>query len=279
MEEYENDMEGETPEGNGLYINGINYSYSIYKADYDEKILIIKFYDSTNESNIYYTYEGDISKFKKDIQFLESFNNLDEINKFLNDIFNKGNAQVEEKHGEYYLKLIYIKSGINKISNIHLIKHDKKLNDELEDKINKLENNYKDLYNKYEELKVIKENEIRKIVKEVIFDKEIKIKLFEDMEQMFLSKYNLDKISKYKKQNENKENNIVNKVKEVINNKENKINKTKLEVNNKENKINKVKQEVINNQKGKINNQINIIQKQINDNINNINNIKLKNNN
>ena len=69
MEEYENDMEGETPEGNGLYINGINYSYSIYKADYDEKILIIKFYDSTNESNnIYYTYEGDISKFKKDIR-------------------------------------------------------------------------------------------------------------------------------------------------------------------------------------------------------------------
>ena len=40
---------------------------------------------------------------------------------------------------------------------------------------------------------------------------------------MFLSKYNLNTISKNKKQNENIENNIVNKVKEVINNKENNI--------------------------------------------------------
>ena len=123
MEEYEDsDMKGETPENICLYINGINYSYSIYKSDYDNKKLIIKLYDSTNGSNIYYTYEGDISKFKKEIKFLESFNNLDEIIKCLNDIFNTGNVQIEEKHGEYNLKLIYNKSGINKISNIHLIK-------------------------------------------------------------------------------------------------------------------------------------------------------------
>ena len=149
--EYEDNFKGETPGNIGLYINGINYTYSIYKSDYDNKTLIIKLYDSTNGSNIYYTYESDISKYKKDIQFLESFNNLDEIIKCLNDIFNKGNVQVEEKQGEYNLKLIYIKSVNNKISNIHLIKHEKKLNDELEDKINKLENNYKDLYDKYEE--------------------------------------------------------------------------------------------------------------------------------
>ena len=124
MEEY--DFKGETEENNGLYINGINYSYSIYKSDYDKMSLIIKLYDSTNESNMYYTYEGDISKYKKDIQFLESFNNLGEIITCLNDIFNKGNAKVEENNGEYNLKLLYIKSGINKISNIHLIKHDKK---------------------------------------------------------------------------------------------------------------------------------------------------------
>ena len=160
--EYENDKKQKTPGNIGLYINGINYSYSIYKSDYDKMSLIIKLYDSTNESNMYYTYEGDIFKYKKDIQFLESFNNLDEIIKCLNDIFNKGNAQIEEKHGEYNLKLLYIKSGINKICNIHLIKHVKKERNDIEDKINKLENNYKDLYNKYEELKVIKENEIRK---------------------------------------------------------------------------------------------------------------------
>ena len=280
MEEYENDMEGETPEGNSLYINGINYSYSIYKADYDEKILIIKFYDSANESNnIYYTYEGDVSKFKKDIQFLESFNNLDEINLCLNDIFNKGNAQVEEKNDEYKLKLLYIKSGINKSSYIHLIKHDKKerINDELEGKLNRLEKNYKDLYNKYEELKVIKGNEIRTIVKEVILDKEKKLKLFEDMEQMFLSKYNLNTISKNQKRNEIIEDDITNKVKEIVNNKEDKINEIKEVVNNKEDKINKIK-EVVNNKEDKINNQINISQQQLNENINDINNIKSKNN-
>ena len=41
MEEYEDsDMKGETPENIGLYINIINYSYSIYKSDYDNKTLI-----------------------------------------------------------------------------------------------------------------------------------------------------------------------------------------------------------------------------------------------
>ena len=35
--EYEDDMIGETPENIGLYINGIKYSYSIYKSDYYKK--------------------------------------------------------------------------------------------------------------------------------------------------------------------------------------------------------------------------------------------------
>ena len=96
MEEYENDMKSKTPGNIGLYINGINYSYSIYKSDYN-KTLIIKLYDSTNGSNIYYTYESDIFKLKKDIQLLESFNNLDEIIKCLNDIFNKGNVMSKLK--------------------------------------------------------------------------------------------------------------------------------------------------------------------------------------
>ena len=43
--EYEDDMKGETPGNICLYINGINYSYSIYKSDYDNKTLIIKLYD------------------------------------------------------------------------------------------------------------------------------------------------------------------------------------------------------------------------------------------
>ena len=250
MEEF--DMKGETEENNGLYINGIYYSYSISKSEKDKDSLTIKLYDSTNESNIYFTYNGDLYKLKRDIKLLEVCENLDEIIICLNDIFNKGNAQVEENHGEYNLKLLYIISGITKLGNIHLIKHDIKNEEksDLEDKIKKLEDNYKDLYNKYEKLKVLKDNEIKTIVKEIIFDKEIRLKLFEDMEQMLLSKYNLYKISKKQEQNENIKNNAMNKVKEVVNNKENKINKD-----------------------------INIIQQQLNENINDINNIKINNNN
>ena len=49
MEEYENDMKSKTPGNIGLYINGINYSYSIYKSGYDNKTLIMKLYESTNK--------------------------------------------------------------------------------------------------------------------------------------------------------------------------------------------------------------------------------------
>ena len=143
MDEYV--LKGETEENNGLYINGISYSYSISKSVKDNEVLIIKLYDSTKNSNINYTYEGNISKLKKDIKLLESFENLDEIITCLNDIFNKVNVQIEENHGEYSLKLKYVISGITKFSSIHLTKHDIKNEEKIntEDKINKLENKYK----------------------------------------------------------------------------------------------------------------------------------------
>ena len=40
MEEF--DMKGETEENNGLYINGIYYSYSISKSEKDKDSLTIK---------------------------------------------------------------------------------------------------------------------------------------------------------------------------------------------------------------------------------------------
>ena len=147
MDEY--DMEGETPENVGIYINGINYSYSITKSEKDKEKLIIKLYDATNKSNIYYTYSGDISKLKRDITFLDSCENLDDIIDCLNNKFNKGNAQVDKIEGKYKLKLRYNKQGINKSSIIQLIKHDNKNeeNNKLEDRINKIENDYIELYN------------------------------------------------------------------------------------------------------------------------------------
>ena len=65
MEEY--DMEGETLENIGIYINGISYSYLVSKSEKDKEKLIIKLYDPTPKSKIYFIYESDFSKIKKDI--------------------------------------------------------------------------------------------------------------------------------------------------------------------------------------------------------------------
>ena len=56
MEEFV--IQGETEENNGIYYNGINYSYSISKLDYDKESLIIKLYDSNNTSKVIYIYKG-----------------------------------------------------------------------------------------------------------------------------------------------------------------------------------------------------------------------------
>ena len=245
-------MKEETEKNFGIYINGIKHFYSISKSDKEK--LIIKLYDATNKINIYYSYSGDIAKLKRDIRFLVFCENLNDIISCLNDIFNKGNAQVDKIEGKYYLQLKYIESGINISSTIQLFKHDNKNedNNEIEDRINKIESDYKELYNKYEELKIKKEDDIRNIVKETIFNNDIQKKLFENMENMLLSKYNLNDIPKNNDQNQNDniENNIMNKVNKIVKKKEDNINK-----------------------------QINILQKQLNDNVEYLNNIKSNINN
>ena len=175
--------------------------------------------------------------------------NIDEIIDSLEEIFSKGNIEVHEKEGTYNLELKLI--GVKKKCFIQLTKNEieklKEPKNEIEKELFDLEKKFKDLLNKFEEIKVIKENEIKNKIEEVIFNKDIKNKLFEEMEQFLLSKYNLNKINNIP---ENIENNIINKVQNSIDNKENKINK-----------------------------QINNIQKQLQDNIEYINQIKLKNEN
>ena len=206
MEECEmSDDKGET---NGIYIDGINYSYSI-KSEKNKEVLIIKLYDSTNKSNIYFTYIGNTSKLKKDIKFLELFENLDEIITCLINIFDNGNAQVEKipDLDIYNLKLQLNIFGIIRNSTIKLNKYTQKQESciELKDKINKLENKYEDLLNKYKELQIIKENEIKKLVKDVLFDKDIKIKFLDELEKLKLSKNNLN----LNHEDENKKNNNI----------------------------------------------------------------------
>ena len=242
------------PENQGILIGDVKYSYSITKSESNEESLIIKLIDPSQKSNIYFTYEAPMEQLIKEIKFLSLCESLDEMIESLQDVFSQGNVFVEKKDGVYNME--FKVSGIKKKYIIQLTKNEieqpKEPENEIESKINELEKNYKDLYNKYEELKIIKKNEVKEIVKEVIFDDDIALKFFEKMKPMILSIINDNNKNEDEDENDNEniENNIMNKVKEELNNKENKIN-----------------------------NQIKIFQQQLNENINDINNIKSNNNN
>ena len=230
MEEYDFDYISETKEIKGIYINGINYTYSIKKSEKRKDSITIKLYDSEQKSKIYYLYEAHINKIKKDIEFLSMHENIDEIINSLISIFSQENIKINPKNDELILELTQNESELENKGKIKLIKYDiNKPKNQFEEKIENLEIKYEDLLNTVEELKSAKENtlnknEVKIIINEVLFDKDIQLKLFENMEQMFLNKYKLDNIPKKADENKNVEENIINKVQEEVNNKEEKIN-------------------------------------------------------
>ena len=236
------------PNDKGILINGIKYSYSITKTENGQ--CLIKLFDPTENSDVYFTYEAPLSQLKEDLKFLKSYDTLDEMIEALNNIFSNNNTQVEEKDGQFFMTFII--PILNIKCKILLSKHEVELpSNELGIKIKKLEKEFKNLLIKFEELKkkkenVIKENDIKNIVKEIILDKDIKLKLFQELEQMLVSKYNLNNIH----QNNNIQNEIINKIQKEVNIKEQNIN-----------------------------NQIINIQNQLKQNIDYLNNINLNNNN
>ena len=180
----------------GIHISGIEYSYSIFKSEEEGESLVIQLYDPYHKSNFYFTYEAKKEQVKKDIKYLAMYD-LDEIINSLKDVFSQGNIQVEENNGEFFIKFKII--GLREEFIIKLIKHEIdikheneiaeiKENNDIEDKINRLENKYNDLFNQVELIKKerinIKENDIRKIIKEIIFEKDTKMKLFEEFEEI-----------------------------------------------------------------------------------------------
>ena len=184
------DLVGETEEEKGIFINGISYLYSINKLINEEELLIIKLYDPNSNSKIEFTYEAPISKLTKDIKILSSCGSIDEVITSLNEVFSMRNANVEEKDGEYFLKLIFVRSGIRKNYSIPLIKHEpQKPKSKIEKNLDKIENKLNDLAKKFEQLKTEKEESIKNKVKE-IFNKDIKKVLFQEIEKFVESKAN-----------------------------------------------------------------------------------------
>lgn len=239
------------PDDKGILINGINYSYSITKTENGQ--CLIKLFDPTENSDVYFTYEAPKSQLINEIIFLKMYDENDELDvmiESINDNFSEGNVQVEEKDGEFFLEFKI--TNIKKKCIILLTKHQvEQPRNELEIKIKKLEKEFRILLNQFEELKskkenIIQNNDIKNIVKDMILDKDIKLKLFQELEQMLVSKYNLNNIPK----NNNVQNEIINKIQNEVNIKEQNIN-----------------------------NKIINIQEQLKQNIDYLNNINLNNNN
>lgn len=239
-----------TPDDQSIIIDGQKYIYSINKSETNENSLIIKLYDKDGKSEIFFTYEAQIDKLTKDIKFLSLCESLDEMIESLKEIFSQRKVKVILIEGEYNLEL-EINGIIKKKCIVQLTKHKienhHELNCTIDDKIISLENKYKDLLNKYEQLKltkdnIIKKDDIKNIIKEIILDKDIKLFLLEEIEQKIVSKYNLNNVSTVK--SEIFENNITTKIENIVNNKT-----------------------------VQLNNQIVNIEKQLKENINYLNNI------
>ena len=235
MEYY--DVFGETPEPKkGILINGIEYSYSILQSEKYIESLIIKLYDSTHKTNIYFTYEASVEQLMKEIKFPNSCNNLDKMIKYLDNIFSQGNVIVKENNGNFNLELKFFGGRTGK-SIIQLTKHEPEPKSELEEKIEKLEIKLNNVLNKFKQLKtrkqtINKEKNIRNIMQKIINDKNIIIKLFEEIEQLYLSEYNSNNDKSLKNQEKSKENLNKNTIKEKLKVNYNQINTIKDEKHN-----------------------------------------------
>ena len=226
------DVFGETPEiENEILINGVEYSYSIIKSEKDRESLIIKLYDSTHKTDIFFTYEASIETIRKELTFLDSFDNLDEMIYSLNNIFSQGNSVVKENKGNFNLEIKFFEGRKTKKYIILLIKHEPKKNkNELEDKLDKLEITLNNVLIKFKKLKTEKENinkedYMKYIIQEIINDKSTIFKLYEEIEQLFLSKYRTNNI--YEQKKDKLENKIMNKIENKINIEEEKVDNNK----------------------------------------------------
>ena len=253
-----------------ILIKGVEYKYVIKKME-KENGIIIEMSELKPNKNITFIYEAVIDKLTKDIKYLKMCDNIDEMIKSLNDIFDRGEITVEEKNNKYFMSIELSLLGKSKYE-IELKRLDLKdekalflrmLEDidkkykEIQEDINNLKSNIK------KELKqeIIEELNLKDIVKEILIDKEIKNMLFEEFEERLSNIYvkkeekidknisipkkvneSLDKIIDDKcssKFSERQLNDNINKIKEKTAPFQNEINIIKNSVENQENKTKK----------------------------------------
>ena len=187
-----------------IIINGITYFYSISKLE-NEKGVKIKLFESKPKTNIYYEYEAPTLELTNNIKFLLLCENLDEMITSLKKAFNEGRARYLEENKKCYIEFQFEAMGTSKKNKIEIKKLiQKDPITELKETISLMQFDYKNLAKEIEELKKMKDNEVdlKGKMKEILEDKEIKKKLYEEFEQIICSKFKLTSETKKDKKEE-----------------------------------------------------------------------------
>ena len=185
-----------------IMINDTPFSYSISKLAKEDGIKI-KLYESKPKTNIYYEYEALTQELTSNIKFLVLCEDLDEMIIALKSAFDEKRAKFIEENHKYYIEFQFEAMGKAKKNKIEFKKFEQKNPiDELKEKIALIQNDYKNLYTEIEELKKIKNKndlDIKDKIKEILQDKEIRMNLYKEFEQIICSKFNLTKETKKEK--------------------------------------------------------------------------------
>ena len=109
----------------------------------------------------------------------------------------KKRANFKEEDNKYYIEFQFEAKRKSNKTKIEFKKFEHKNPiDELNDKINSLQNDYKNLYKEIIDLKKEKNNcdfDIKDKMKEILQDKEIRMSLYKEFEEIMCSKFNLNK--------------------------------------------------------------------------------------
>ena len=159
----------------------------------------IKLFEANPRTNIYYEYEASTSQLTNSIKTLLICEDLDEMITTLKMAFDEGCAKFLQEHYKSFIELSLEAMGKSRVYKIEFNKFEPKdLLTELNDKIMTIQNECKNLSKEIEELKKIKNTDIgiKEKIKEVFQDKDMKMKLYEEFEQIMCSIFNLTKEKK-----------------------------------------------------------------------------------
>ena len=235
-----------------IQINNSYFSYSISKSEKEEGIKI-KLYESQPKTNIYYEYEATTSQLTNSIKTLLICEDLDEMITTLKAAFDEKRAKFLEEKDKSFIEFNFEAMGKSKTYKIELTKYEPKDPlTEINDKITAIQNDCKNIYNEIEELKKAKIEgiDIKEKIREVLEEKDMKMKLYEEFEQILCSKFNLINTKKENDINNNNNNliDIENSVKEIAKNElMNKVNEKefKEKISNIEEQLNKKTNDLI----------------------------------